>query len=64
MRPKELLLDRRQAAAIRKIHPRTLQLAKLGTADELASVAVFLAADEGSFITGIDLPLDGGTVSS
>ena len=30
---------------------------------ELASAAVFLASDESSFITGIDLPVDGGTVS-
>ena len=30
---------------------------------ELASAAVFLASDESSFITGIDLPMDGGTAS-
>ena len=36
---------------------------RLGTADELASAVVFLASDESSFITGIDLPIDGGTVS-
>jgi NAD(P)-dependent dehydrogenase (short-subunit alcohol dehydrogenase family) len=36
---------------------------RLGTADELASAAVFLASDESSFITGIDLPVDGGTAS-
>ena len=36
---------------------------RLGTADELASAVVFLASDESSFITGNDLPVDGGTVS-
>jgi NAD(P)-dependent dehydrogenase (short-subunit alcohol dehydrogenase family) len=40
-----------------------ISLRRLGTADELASAAVFLASDESSFITGIDLPVDGGTVS-
>jgi NAD(P)-dependent dehydrogenase (short-subunit alcohol dehydrogenase family) len=40
-----------------------LGMGRLGTADELASAAVFLASDESSFITGIDLPVDGGTVS-
>jgi NAD(P)-dependent dehydrogenase (short-subunit alcohol dehydrogenase family) len=38
-------------------------MGRLGTADELASAAVFLASDESSFITGIDLPVDGGTTS-
>jgi len=40
-----------------------IPMGRLGTADELASVALFLASDESSFITGIDLPLDGGTAS-
>jgi NAD(P)-dependent dehydrogenase (short-subunit alcohol dehydrogenase family) len=38
-------------------------MGRLGTADELASAAVFLASSESSFITGIDLPVDGGVVS-
>jgi NAD(P)-dependent dehydrogenase (short-subunit alcohol dehydrogenase family) len=35
-------------------------MGRLGTADELASAAVFLASDESSFITAIDLHADGG----
>jgi NAD(P)-dependent dehydrogenase (short-subunit alcohol dehydrogenase family) len=42
---------------------KMIPMGRLGTADELASAAVFLASDESSFITGIDLPVDGGTVS-
>jgi len=42
---------------------RMIPMGRLGTADELASAAVFLASDESSFVTGIDLPVDGGTAS-
>ena len=42
---------------------KMIPMGRLGTVDELASAAVFLASDESSFITGIDLPVDGGTVS-
>lgn len=33
---------------------------RLGTADELAQAAFFLASDSGSFVNGIDLHVDGG----
>jgi NAD(P)-dependent dehydrogenase (short-subunit alcohol dehydrogenase family) len=33
---------------------------RAGTTEELAQVALFLASDESSFITGVDLPVDGG----
>jgi NAD(P)-dependent dehydrogenase (short-subunit alcohol dehydrogenase family) len=42
---------------------KMIPMGRLGTPDEIASAAVFLASDESSFITGIDLPVDGGTVS-
>jgi NAD(P)-dependent dehydrogenase (short-subunit alcohol dehydrogenase family) len=42
---------------------KMIPMGRLGTADEIASAAVFLASDESSFITGIDLPVDGGTAS-
>ena len=34
-----------------------------GTAWDVANAAVFLASDEASFITGIDLPVDGGCLA-
>jgi NAD(P)-dependent dehydrogenase (short-subunit alcohol dehydrogenase family) len=42
---------------------KMIPMGRLGAADELASAAVFLASDESSFITGIDLLVNGGTVS-
>lgn len=42
---------------------KMVPMGRLGTPDELASAALFLASAESSFITGIDLPVDGGTVS-
>jgi NAD(P)-dependent dehydrogenase (short-subunit alcohol dehydrogenase family) len=40
-----------------------IPMGRLGKPEEVASAAVFLASDESSFITGIDLPVDGGTVA-
>jgi NAD(P)-dependent dehydrogenase (short-subunit alcohol dehydrogenase family) len=34
---------------------------RIGTSDEIAKVAVFLASDDSSYITGIELFVDGGT---
>lgn len=35
-------------------------LGRAGRPEELAQVALFLASDESSFITGVDIPVDGG----
>jgi NAD(P)-dependent dehydrogenase (short-subunit alcohol dehydrogenase family) len=34
----------------------------MASTDEIAYAALFLASDEASFITGIGLPVDGGTL--
>jgi NAD(P)-dependent dehydrogenase (short-subunit alcohol dehydrogenase family) len=35
-------------------------MGRVGTADEIAKAAVFLASNDSSYITGIELFLDGG----
>jgi NAD(P)-dependent dehydrogenase (short-subunit alcohol dehydrogenase family) len=35
-------------------------MGRMGSPDEVAKVVSFLASDESSFVTGIDLSIDGG----
>jgi len=35
---------------------------RMGTAWDVANAAVFLASDEAGFITGVELPVDGGAL--
>jgi NAD(P)-dependent dehydrogenase (short-subunit alcohol dehydrogenase family) len=35
-------------------------LGRLGRPEEVANVAVFLAADDSSYVTGVDVIVDGG----
>ena len=38
----------------------TIPLGRMSRPDDIANAALFLASDEGAFITGVELPIDGG----
>lgn len=38
-------------------------LKRFGTPEEVASLAVMLASDESTYMTGTDIPLDGGLLA-
>ncbi|MBR50907.1 MAG: hypothetical protein CMD58_00135 [Gammaproteobacteria bacterium] len=44
----------------RNNYSKNVPMGRLSTADEIASSAVFLASDASSYVTGINLMIDGG----
>ncbi|MEJ1977953.1 MAG: glucose 1-dehydrogenase [Acetobacteraceae bacterium] len=48
------------AEEAKKVFASMTPLGRIGRPEELAAAAFFLASDESSYITGIDLPVDGG----
>jgi len=41
-----------------------MHLTRLGTADDIAYAALYLASSEAEFVTGINLPVDGGSTAA
>jgi len=51
------------ADAMREQFKSMTPMRRIGRPEEIAAAVLFLASDESSFITGIDLPVDGGIVA-
>ena len=59
----ELMLGAWTAEALRE-RPQHGAIARFGTVEEIAHVALFLASEESGFITGTTLSVDGGAVAA
>ena len=56
----DLMSSSQVGAERRKMISAAVPLGRLGTPDEIAKAVVFLASDDASYITGIELFVDGG----
>lgn len=48
--------------AVKRQAAEAVPLGRVATAEDVANAALFLASDEASFITGVNLPVDGGSL--
>ena len=56
----ELLASSQVGEQRRKMISTSIPLGRLGTPDEVAKAVVFLASDDSSYVSGIELFVDGG----
>jgi NAD(P)-dependent dehydrogenase (short-subunit alcohol dehydrogenase family) len=55
--------DPERAASLRQMMSDAVPMKRLGGPREVARAVLFLASDDASFITGADLPVDGGLIN-
>jgi NAD(P)-dependent dehydrogenase (short-subunit alcohol dehydrogenase family) len=55
-----LMQSEQQSEQLKKNLVSTVPLGRMGSPDEIAKAVLFLASDDSSFITGIELFVDGG----
>lgn len=55
-------MDEKAAEALRQMMIANTPMKRMGTPEEIARAVLFLSSDEASFITGIDLFVDGGVI--
>lgn len=53
----------RNLARRMQAHPYANSLGRLAVPEDIANAVLFLASDEAAFVTGIDLPVDGGATA-
>ena len=53
-------LSEPQVEEFKKNIVATVPMGRMGSADEIAKAALFLASDDSSYVTGIELFVDGG----
>jgi len=60
----EKIISPDDIAAAREKLENSVPMKRYGTADEVANLALFLASDESSFITGSEHKIDGGMTAT
>ncbi len=56
----QIMQSARDPASAKEKLSRAIPLGRLGQPDEIAALCVYLLSDKSAFITGADLPIDGG----
>ncbi|MFC4022291.1 SDR family NAD(P)-dependent oxidoreductase [Oceanobacillus longus] len=62
--PMSASLETEEAKEIKQFYLNKTPLGHFGDPSDIANAALFLASDESNFITGVELPVDGGVMAN